>query len=439
MPRLLYQGDWKSVHDPISRYLNRRALLERWPLRGAAPDCVRQAVVIPAVAEHPGLFDTLSDLDAAPPACRARTLIVVVVNNRPPPHAAPETIENNRVTLDRLRESHGVAWIDAASPGCELPPKDGVGLARKLGLDAALRELHRRGLADAPLVCLDADTRTDPHYLESIAEFFAAPKCWAAVLDYAHPLDGPAEARAAITAYECYLRCHELALAWAGSPYAFCALGSAIACTARAYAAVSGMNRRIAGEDFYFLQQLAKTGPVERIVTTTVRPAARASGRTPFGTGPRMAQSANGEAVSRFVHHPHAYAVLRAWFDIVARHAGASVETLLDAASKVDVALAAFLERDRFAVVWGKLQAQHRNAPRLLQQFHAWFDGLRSIRLLHYLRDHGYPDQDLADAVPEYIALGVFPAPPENPEDGQDLLRYLRECCRRLPPTGKRG
>ncbi len=427
------------MHDPITRYLNKRALLERWPLRGAVPDGVRQAVVIPALAEHPGLFDTLSDLDAGPPDWRARTLVVVVVNNRPPAQAAPETIENNRVTLNRLRDTPGVAWIDAASPGCELPPKEGVGLARKLGLDAALRELHFRGRVDAPLICLDADTRTAPDYLESIAAFFTARRRWAAVVDYAHPLEGAPAQRDAIMAYECYLRCHELALAWAGSPYAFCALGSAIACTARAYAAVSGMNRRLAGEDFYFLQQLAKTGSIERITTTTVRPAARVSARTPFGTGPRMAQSGNGETTQCLVHHPRAYAVLRAWLRIAARHVAASAGTLLDAASEVDAALAAFLERDRFAALWEKLQVQERHAARLLPQFHAWFDGLRSIRLLHYLRDHGYPDQDLTEALPEYLTLRMFPAPPRKPDGRRELLRHLRECCRHLPPTGTRG
>ena len=34
-------------------------------------------------------------------------------------------------------------------------------------------------------------------------------------------------------------------------------------CTAKSYVATGGMNRRMAGEDFYFLQKLAKTDGVD--------------------------------------------------------------------------------------------------------------------------------------------------------------------------------
>lgn len=424
------------MSGPIARYLEKRTLLDRWPLRGDAPDQIAQAVVIPALAEYPGIFDTLADLNTAPPHVRAQTLVVVVVNNRPLPCASVETIANNMAAMERLRETPGVAYIDAASPGHELPANEGVGLARKLGMDAALSALHQRGCGNASLISLDADTRTEPHYLECIADFFAAPERWAAILDYAHPLDDSGAQRAAIIAYESYLRCHELALAWAGSPYAFCALGSAMACTARAYAAVSGMNRRLAGEDFYFLQQLAKTGRIDRITATTVHPAARISARTPFGTGPRMAQSKDQENSPCFVHHPRAYAVLRAWLLAAAERVNESASALMETASRIDPALAAFLEQDRFAAAWSALQKQHRNAPHFMRHFHTWFDGLRSIRLLHHLRDHGHPDLEIGVAVPEFAALGVFPPLRSLVAQHAALLQELRECCRRLPPAG---
>ena len=79
-----------------------------------------------------------------------------------------------------------------------------------------------------------------------------------------------------------------IGLSYAGSPYAFHAIGSTMSCTAEAYAAVRGMNRRTAAEDFHFLDKLAKLGRIGHIEKTTVFPSPRTSHRVPFGTGQRM-------------------------------------------------------------------------------------------------------------------------------------------------------
>jgi hypothetical protein len=52
-----------------------------------------------------------------------------------------------------------------------------------------------------------------------------------------------------------------------------------MACRASAYVAAGGMNRRLAGEDFYFLQQVHKTSGVAALYGTTVHPSPRSSQR----------------------------------------------------------------------------------------------------------------------------------------------------------------
>src|SRR5690606_30362640 len=101
------------------------------------------------------------------------------------------------------------------------------------------------------IISLDADTLVEPNYLQALRKEFDLQDAWAAVIDFAHPLAGPVEQQAAILAYEIHLRYHVLGLRYAGSPYAFHTVGSAMACTAEAYVAAGGMNRRQAGEDFY--------------------------------------------------------------------------------------------------------------------------------------------------------------------------------------------
>ena len=52
-----------------------------------------------------------------------------------------------------------------------------------------------------------------------------------------------------------------------------------------AYIEQGGMNRRKAGEDFYFLQKISWLGKVTELSNTTVYPSPRISDRVPFGTG----------------------------------------------------------------------------------------------------------------------------------------------------------
>ena len=100
----------------------------------------------------------------------------MVVNHRP--DASPEDKADNRATLELLAagdprwDGLNLAWVDAASPGLELPLKGGgVGLARRIGLDLALSRLDCLN-GDPLLVCLDADTLVRPDYLPALVRHF---------------------------------------------------------------------------------------------------------------------------------------------------------------------------------------------------------------------------------------------------------------------------
>ncbi|MBI2434125.1 MAG: hypothetical protein HYV26_14810 [Candidatus Hydrogenedentes bacterium] len=399
----------------IDTYLKKRAQLTRWLLespRGEPMGAVHQGdpgpfpeavVVIPCLAEHETLFETLERLGENPPELLRRTLVICVVNNRVAPHGREEDIANNQACLARLRHEFAaglpqLCWVDASSSGRELPANAGVGLARKIGLDHGLARLHAAGRDEAPLVCLDADTHVEPTYLPALFQFYKARGRWAGVLSYAHRLEGPEKQQAAILAYERFLRYHEAGLRFAGSPYAFHTIGSTISCTAAAYAAVSGMNQRQAGEDFYFLQQLAKTGVVEQISGTVVHPSSRPSHRVPFGTGRRVYESIEAGKPAQTTYNPRSYRILREWLALVSTRHEAGAAALLAAAREIDAPLAEFLCGRGFEETWARLQREARTPEQLLAQFHRWFDAFKTLKLLHFLRDTAYPDVALEEA-----------------------------------------
>lgn len=375
-----------QVRSARDKYLDRRAVTGPWKLEGDTEGPFSGAVVIPALAESACLFSTLESLAANPPEILARWQIVVVVNNSV--LALEEQKADNLLTLERLRRESAqgpvrLAWIDAASPGREVPIKAaGVGLARRTGFDLALA-----GLQAFPcplLVALDADTLVDASYLPAIETHFARTVAGGAVLPLWHQRDGSPEVREAIETYELYLRAYPLGLKLAGSPYAYLTVGSAMACTADAYVRVGGMNRRRAGEDFHFLQQLAKTFGVEQVRGTVVSPSARISDRTSFGTGPSMARLLNGDGAVVAFFDPRIFEILRRWLELACSHPELDAPVLLEEAEEIHPEMAGFLEGAGFESAWAGMQ---RNGRGLVSPcgFHGWFDGLKTFRLVRHL------------------------------------------------------
>jgi hypothetical protein len=89
-----------------------------------------------------------------------------------------------------------------------------------------------------------------------------------------------------------------------GSPYAFTALGSAIALPVRVYRQLGGLTPRTSGEDFYFLQKLTKHGRVLQWSEPAVEPATRKSWRVPVGTGQAIVSACEGLHADRYPLYP---------------------------------------------------------------------------------------------------------------------------------------
>jgi hypothetical protein len=392
---------------PVTNYLRTRAIQGPWQITGNPANDFSGAVVIPALAESSHLFATLRSLAANPVEQLARFLILVVVNHREDSPAADK--DDNYQTLKQLAYNHPelaslrLAWVDASSPGLEMPAKGGgVGLARKIGHDLALTRLDFTRQIPI-LISLDADTLTEPSYLPALTRHFRSSSCGGAVIPFCHrPGATPAE-QGAIDRYELFLRSYVLGLALAGSPYAFHSIGSAMACTAFAYTRMSGMSRRPAAEDFYFLQQLHRTAGVEKLQGTLVFPSARPSHRVPFGTGRAISRTLREDAGFVMFYRPECFDILGSWLELITTNPERDAGAILADAAEVSPHLAVFLENVGFDVVWKRLQSNHRGAKALCPAFHAWFDGLKSMKLIHFLSAGPYPRCEPEEALPPLL------------------------------------
>jgi hypothetical protein len=272
-----------------SAWLNEKALFPEFISDSPHPE-TGIIVVIPAYSE-PEISIVLDSLArCSEPPCMVE--VIVVVNA---PENAPEKhLQNNRITIEniisRKKDNKTFYRLFYVSPE---PIKDwGVGLARKCGMDEALRRFNAVDNPDGVILCLDADCRVDKGYLLSVySELYLKKKRSACSIYFEHPLTGSAfdeTAYKSIALYELHVRYHFQGLIYSGFPDAFHTVGSAMAVKAMPYMKAGGMNRKQAGEDFYFIQKLVPAGGFFSLNSTTVYPSPRTSFRVPFGTGASM-------------------------------------------------------------------------------------------------------------------------------------------------------
>jgi len=168
----------------------------------------------------------------------------------------------------------------------------GVGFARKIGMDEAIRKFNVLNNRKGIILSLDADCLVSTNYFQLISDKFNKNKKFGGlVFGYKHNFNNnlfSTEEIKACKLYEKYLKYYQDSLKNIGFPYYFHTIGSCFGFLAENYIKIGGMPCRQAGEDFYFLQKLAQTTTIGEITEEIVFPSPRISLRVPFGTGPTV-------------------------------------------------------------------------------------------------------------------------------------------------------
>ncbi len=309
-----------------------------------------------------------------------------------------------------------------------LPPKHaGVGLARKIGMDEAVGRFGEIGRsAEGLVVGFDADCRCEANYLRSLETHFRQhPKSPGCSIYFEHPLSGPLEAEVyqAITAYELHLRYYIQGLRYAGFPHAYHTIGSCMAVRAEVYQAQGGMNKRRAGEDFYFLHKIMPLGGFTELTTTTVLPSPRVSNRVPFGTGQAVADHLRcGETRT---YPLSAFRDLRIWIEQVPALFRADRPSVIERLADLPESIRTFLEANAFEQAWREIRENTVGERSFGRRFFRWMDGFRVMKYLHHARDHYYGEGLVAEEARRLFALVCSESePPANRSLREWLMAY---------------
>lgn len=410
-------------------YLQRYA----WPgpiLQNEPKNNTELIVVIPCFNEPNAIGSLTSLYNCDLPECQIE--VIIVVN-----HAVDEAVELKKVNADTLglinewiashhKKDFSVFTIEAT----DLPIKHaGVGLARKIGMDEAVRRFDFVNNNKGIIVCYDADCQCSPNYLKEIYQYYKThTETNAALVYFEHPLDGNFDDKIyeGIINYELHLRYYKNALRFAELPYCFHTVGSCITVTSEAYQKQGGMNKRKAGEDFYFIQKIFALGPISEINTATVIPSPRPSDRVPFGTGKAIGSILKTGNSNYLTYNPQSFVDLRLFARKVPElYHEDNFESIL---IELPISIQNYLNTIQFSDHLNKIKNNCSSETQFLKSFYNWFNAFMTLKYVHFSRDNFYKEIEVLDAA-SWILKELCIADPQIKDKKQTLLQ-LRDLDR---------
>ena len=185
---------------------------------------------------------------------------------------------------------------------------------------------------------------------------------------------------------------------YANHPYANFTVGSSMAVTRDAYVQQGGMNRRKAGEDFWFMLKLMMAGKVSAITKSTVFPSDRESTRVPFGTGRAMLEMSEKQDFTFYTSRFESFMRLKTLMSLVD-------DFYHDTAVIEDALTLQFLESVNWKETVKEIRLYTTDKESFEKRFYRWFNTFMIMKFFHFLRDEGEEDVPVLEASKKLFPL----------------------------------
>ncbi|MDR1757368.1 MAG: hypothetical protein LBR51_00170 [Bacteroidales bacterium] len=335
---------------------------------------IRLFIAIPAMNENDFIASTLRAIEQQ--QCPYPFTVFVCLNQPDIWWTDPEKEDicvRNQMLLRDLQNTKvfPVRVIDCCSRGKGWQGKHGgVGWARKTLWEHIAREATPEDI----FVSMDADTTFSSSYFRTLGDFFVRDTSRNVLsVPYYHACTGKDSLDRAMLRYELYMRDFLHNLYNIHSPYAFTALGSAIAIRMRALQKIGGITPVKSGEDFYLLQKLRKMSFIHSYLPEYVLPATRFSDRVDFGTGPALIKGSRGQWHSYPIYHHSLFKSIADTYALLPKLYRENINTpFLD-----------FLQKQsRKKHLWQLLRENVPDEKHFIHAFHENADGLRILQFV---------------------------------------------------------
>ncbi len=388
-------------------------------------------VVIPSFNEPDILTSLISLYNADRPTSPVE--VIIVVNS--PEGAGPNLLNQNNKTIHDVRDwsrsknsdTFNVHVIDTPA----FPRRyAGAGFARKTGMDEAVQRFNMLNNENGIIVSFDADSICDNNYFTELEKCFSVSGRRGCTIYFEHPLSGKGQSLVlynAITEYELFLRYFVQGMRLAGFPWSFHTIGSCFAVNVKTYASQGGMNRKTAGEDFYFLHKIFPLGNFTELNTTRVVPSSRVSDRVPFGTGATMKKFASGIQSTINTYPLKSFDQLAELLSKVPEFFRADETATRGIINLLNPCIGEYLLRSGFIPAADQMNSHSASLPSFKKRFFAWFNAFRVIKYLNHARDNCIENQPVVMASKDLLERYRIP----SKKNSEALLNTYRELQRK--------
>ena len=369
-------------------------------IQGKSQPDLKFIVVIPCFNE----FNILETLDSIWNCQRSKASVEVIIVINSAENTKQEILDQNIKTYNEVK--NWIAMHDDSSLRFfilfeeNLPKKfAGAGLARKIGMDQAVYRFNQLNKHDGVIVSVDADSKLKANYFVELEKHFNKhPKTNAITSYFEHDIDGDEftqEIYDAITIYELYLRYYKQTLSYTGFPYSYYTIGSCFAVNANTYVKQGGMNRKQAGEDFYFLHKIFPLGKTYEINSTCVYPSSRPSDRVPFGTGPMIKSIIDSGEEDFLTYDFDSFLQLKQFFLIIPELYKIHENDLNKVLKKLPVCITEFLKENDIYIAVQEINENSSNIKTFTKRFFNWLNAFRVLKFLNFAHEECYKKQPL--------------------------------------------
>jgi len=413
----------------LKKYGIRPELIEEWP-----QEDLGIVVVIPSHKE-PDIHRALSALHRCyRPECSVEVIIVINASENADAEVYRQNIKTRQACS--LWEAENEARFRFFTyMENDMPAKHaGVGMARKIGMDEAVRRFEKIGNPGGIIACFDADSSCDVTYLTELEKHFKSnPDTPGCSIQFKHPTFGTEHepyTYLGIKYYELHLRYYNQAMRSTGFPHAYHTIGSSMAVRADAYQKQGGMNRRKAGEDFYFLHKIISLGDFTELNSTCVYPSPRPSNRVPFGTGKAINDYLKNPQKGFFTYNPKAFDYLELFFKNIPEFYFTTPE-LVTLGGVIPYVLIDFLNAYFFDERILEIKRNSSGVHSFEKRFYRWFNAFMILKFVHFVRDNAHPNMRVERAALEFLRKMDYPGVNEI-----SSIDALLEVYRKLDRVG---
>ncbi len=363
------------------------------------PD-LKYIVVIPCFNE----FNLIKTLDSLRSCNKIKSSVEILIIINSSEDSRKEILDQNIKTLNETK-----TWIQENKDSSfrffiihekDLPGKSaGAGLARKIGMDQAVARFNQLNKDEGIIVSLDADSKVKSNYFTELEKHFTRyPRTNVVTTYFEHPVEGnefDENIYNAASIYELYMRYYKLSIGYTGFPYSYYTVGSCFAVRSNTYVKQGGMNRKQAGEDFYFLHKVFPLGNSYEINTTCVMPSSRISDRVPFGTGPMIQSIIDSNNKEFLTYNFSAFLELKIFFSGIRELFKIEKSDLEKIIRELPNCISKFLIDIKISEALKEINENSSNIKTFTKRFYNWFDAFRILKYLNFAHEASYTKKPL--------------------------------------------